>query len=52
MKASAMLLLLALLAASSLSAVADESPLVEFRSLSPDTALEMAQAARENCREG
>ena len=41
----------ALLAASSLSAMADESPLVEFRSLSPDTALEMAQAALENCRD-
>ena len=41
----------ALLAASSLSAIADESPLVEFRSLSPDTALEMAQAALENCRD-
>jgi uncharacterized protein GlcG (DUF336 family) len=42
---------LALLAASSLPAMADESPLVEFRSLSPDTALEMAQAALGNCRE-
>ncbi len=41
---------LAMLAASSLPAMADESPLVEFRSLSPDTALEMAQAALENCR--
>ena len=30
--------------------MADESPLVEFRSLSPDTALEMAQAALESCR--
>ena len=42
---------LALLAASSLTAIADESPLIEFRSLSPDTALEMAQAALENCRD-
>ena len=41
----------AMLAASSLSAIADESPLVEFRSLSPDTALDMAQAALENCRD-
>jgi uncharacterized protein GlcG (DUF336 family) len=30
--------------------MADESPLVEFRSLSPDSALEMAQAALESCR--
>lgn len=42
---------LALLAASSLSAVADESPLVEFRSLSPDTALELAQAALGSCQD-
>jgi uncharacterized protein GlcG (DUF336 family) len=39
------------LVASSMSAIANESPLVEFRSLSPDTALEMAQAALENCRD-
>jgi len=39
------------LMALSMSAIADESPLVEFRSLSPDTALEMAQAALENCRD-
>ena len=40
----------ALLAASSLAAMADESPLVEFQSLSPEAALEMAQAALESCR--
>lgn len=37
------------IAASSLAA-AEDSPLVEFRALSPDTALEMAQAALESCR--
>ena len=35
-----------------LTASAQESPLVEFRSLSPDTALEMAQAALDHCRDG
>lgn len=42
--------ILAVLAAASLPATAEESPLVEFRSLSPDTALQMAQAALESCR--
>ena len=37
------------IAASSLAA-AEDSPLVEFRALSPDTALQMAQAALESCR--
>jgi len=41
----------AAIAALSLTATADESPLVEFRSLSPDTALEMAQAALGSCRD-
>ena len=41
----------AAIAALSLTAAAQESPLVEFRSLSPDTALEMAQAALGNCRD-
>ena len=37
--------------ASAATAAAEDSPLVEFRSLSPDTALEMAQAALDQCRD-
>ena len=40
----------AVIAAAPLAA-AQESTLVEFRSLSPDTALEMARAALGNCRD-
>ena len=41
----------AAIAALSLTASAEDEPLVDFQSLSPETALEMAQAALENCRD-
>ena len=39
-----------LLAAQCAAAVADKDPLVTFRSLAPETALEMAQAALQSCQ--
>jgi uncharacterized protein GlcG (DUF336 family) len=39
-----------LLAAQCAAAAADEDPLVTFRSLAPETALEMAQAGLQSCR--